>query len=84
MLNRCPVISADSEGAKEIITDTINGFLYRKGDINQLSELIQKIVTNNINTKCITETAYMETREKYSVKRYVAEVSNVIRGLLQN
>lgn len=83
MLNRCPVISADSDGAKEIITDTVNGFLYKTGDIHQLSDLIQKVITQNIDIKCIVDTAYMEAREKYSVKRYVTEVSNIIYGLLQ-
>ncbi len=83
MLNRCPVISADSDGAREIITDTVSGFLYNKGDIHQLSDLIQEIVTKKIDIKYITDTAYIEAREKYSVKRYVAEVSNVIHGLLQ-
>lgn len=78
MMCRCPVISADSDGAKEIITHGVNGLLYTKGNHIQLAELIQNVLENKIDVNRITEQGYLDARQRFSIDRYVKEISNVI------
>jgi len=42
------VISSDTDGGKEIITDGQNGFLFKRGDTNQLANKIEHTLPHNL------------------------------------
>jgi glycosyltransferase involved in cell wall biosynthesis len=82
MLHRCPVIAADSDGVKEIVADTVNGFLYRSGDIEQLAELMIKVLTDSDTTGIITQTAYEWAHQQFAVSKYVQTIESEIEQVL--
>jgi glycosyltransferase involved in cell wall biosynthesis len=72
----CIVISTDNGGCNEYSKDNQNCFLYQQQDVNQLVELIVKII-NNKDTKYISLGA-LETAKKFTWLETVKGLTNLI------
>ncbi|MBR3252633.1 glycosyltransferase [Candidatus Saccharibacteria bacterium] len=53
----CVVTDSDGGGAKGLITDNINGFIIRKGDINELLAKMNLIISDNKKANCLANNA---------------------------
>lgn len=76
------VIGADSGGTSEIITDGVDGFLYRVDDPENLATVIQKAIANPAISKIIAERGHKQSLEKYSISRVVDEIEEIYKKLL--
>jgi 1,2-diacylglycerol 3-alpha-glucosyltransferase len=47
MASALPIIAVDAGALSELITDKINGFLYKEGDLLAMAQFIEDIITNN-------------------------------------
>jgi L-malate glycosyltransferase len=83
MLNRCPVIAADSEGVCEIVTDKHNGLLYKRGDIDHLTQLITDVLSGKVSTGILIANAYENALKKYSIETYVSSISYIVNDSLE-
>lgn len=78
MMNNCPVIAADSEGVKEIITDGYNGYIYEKGNTAQLADLLCKVLGGDKEQDKIVENAFNDSNSRFSIDAYVKSISDII------
>jgi glycosyltransferase involved in cell wall biosynthesis len=83
MLNNCPVIAANNEGAAEIIQHGKNGFIYSMGNVESLADQMKSVISEKDLLKTITHNAYIESKEKYSISNYVTNITNKI-NLISN
>ncbi|WP_373600018.1 glycosyltransferase [Paraclostridium bifermentans] len=70
-----PVISTDTDGAKDIIIDGFNGCMVNKGDYKQLSELLESINNKNIE---INPKNCIDSIQKFSADCVIDMVENII------
>ena len=77
------VISTDSTGGKEAITQSINGFLYSVGDYMELTNILTCVLSLSRDERsAIGENARKKVIEKYSVVKMVNTWIRVYRGLI--
>jgi glycosyltransferase involved in cell wall biosynthesis len=73
-------ISSRNQGAKEIITDKKNGFLFNIGDEQQLSEIISAL--GKYNLKKISKNA-VHTAENFSASRIFSKTEKIYLNLVK-
>ena len=67
MLYKKPIIAADSEGPREIITDMKDGVLVRKGSPEEMAKAIEKLLKNPDLAKSLIKKASLTVRERYDI-----------------
>ena len=80
---KIPVVSTNIRGSREIIEDWINGVLYQKSNINQLSSAILKLKNDKDLVKKITLNAYNMLNSFYTDKQYNSRQLKIIKDLLK-
>ena len=70
MLSGCLVIGADSAGTKELIEDSVTGFLYPYGDVDKLAETIRYALVNKESMKTIADRG-----RSFMVKNMTSEIN---------
>lgn len=72
----CPVIATNVGGIPEVVQDEYNGFLFEKGNIDQLSELIYKLLINAQLRSDFGENS-LEMAKHYTVKESVKKLAEI-------
>lgn len=70
MLNKKPVIGANSGATPELIENGKNGFLYEAGDFKELAEKIEFFMDNKAEIVEFGENGYNFAKEKFDEKIY--------------
>lgn len=78
-----PVIGADTGATAELIRDGENGYLYQKGNVNDLADKIIRL-TQNGEYEYLSDTAYDYAHKNFGVKRNVMQICEVYQKLLEN
>lgn len=68
-----PVVLSDVGGAREMVWDDINGYLYPVSDVDRLAAILEKLATNLPATRAIGEEARQIAVERFSFSRMVDE-----------
>ncbi|MGF1542646.1 MAG: glycosyltransferase family 4 protein [Pleurocapsa sp.] len=63
-----PVIASAAGGALELIEDGKNGYLFPPGDINALSQLIQKLIADGTLAKTLGQQGYVDAQQNFSLE----------------
>lgn len=71
------VIGADSGGTPEIITDGVNGFLYRTEDPESLAQAVVRALSDLDRARKVAQVGYEQSIDRYSIKRVVDEVIDI-------
>lgn len=74
-----PIFSSDCEtGPKDIMDNGINGYMYKLGDINDLSRKLTLLVNTSFNRNIIRERAKFYNSENYlkRLKKYLSKLDN--------
>jgi glycosyltransferase involved in cell wall biosynthesis len=74
----CPVVAAESGGVGEIITHEKTGLLYKAGNAEALAEALHRLCTEASFAQEMVYRANAEVNCRYTVDRYVQEVSAII------
>ena len=86
MAHKKIVIAADAGGPKEIIEDSVNGFLVEPNNVNRLKNKIEFCI-NNFNSndfQQIRENAFITVKEKYSIDKFSSAYSDLFHSLTQS
>jgi glycosyltransferase involved in cell wall biosynthesis len=70
---RVPVVASDSGGMNEVIADGENGFLFAKGDVKGLADIILKLCNDRSVVKRLSDHA----RSPKSISSYVDELERI-------
>lgn len=71
-LSGLPVIASNVDGIKEIINNR-NGLLFKVGDVDDLTDKINKLVNNKTKRKKLGARLQQEVKEKFDLKKIVKQ-----------
>jgi glycosyltransferase involved in cell wall biosynthesis len=77
---RVPVVATDSEGINEVIADGENGFLFEKGDVKRLADIIRTLCNDRSVVKRLSDHA----RQPKSISFYVDELERIYDDVMNN
>ena len=83
MLNRRPVIGADSGGIPDLIEDGRTGLLFQKGDSGKLAEAMRKILKDDRFAQQIAENGYQYVKGNLSSERIGEKMFAVYKDALK-
>jgi glycosyltransferase involved in cell wall biosynthesis len=75
-----PVVMTNTGGAPEQIEDGVNGFLYRSGDVETLTDYLARLASPTLRAQ-MGAAAARGVRERFPLSRMVAEYSALIERL---
>lgn len=82
--HRVPVVSTRTQGAEELVTDTVNGILVPVGEPRLLSERLTELLTGNADTRRrLAEQGSVTLQGEHSVETVVARYLDLYRRLLE-
>jgi glycosyltransferase involved in cell wall biosynthesis len=73
------VIGTSVGGTVEIVTDSLNGFLYKPGDIEHLKKCITHFIQNPKDAELMGLNAYKVYQEKFLTNGYFVKSANIIK-----
>ena len=77
-----PCIGADSGGIREIITDGVDGLLFRHGDSRELSGKIRIVRDDKNKRDLFVKNAKRKVKERFDIEQTVEETEKVFSGLM--
>lgn len=78
-----PVIGGAHGGTPEIIEDGINGYLVRYGDVEQLADRLQRLISNDSLRREMGAQAFAKVRREFTFGRFSSELSVILNELLE-
>lgn len=81
MLSSILVIAVDTAGTKEIISDRDTGYLYKKGEINELSTLIEYAINHKMESNNIVKKAYFYAQEEFDYLKYTKNIMELYQKM---
>lgn len=82
MLAGCVTIGADTGATNELIKDKENGFLYERGNYNDLAEKILYVIGHKEDMKNITQAAQNFALEKFDADIYYEKIYNIYKSII--
>jgi len=82
MALRKPVVASNIPGPDEIVLDGQTGFLVKPGDINQLAEKIQILISDPKLANALGTRARIRTEELFDMSEKIKELERIYEGLL--
>lgn len=70
-----PVISTDTSGARDIVIDGYNGWMFNRGDFKQLSKIL---IDLNYKNKLINPENCINSVQKFSTESVIDKVENIL------
>lgn len=76
-----PVIAHDLEGMREVVADTVSGFLVSPGDVATLALRLDQLLSDDALRKRIGAAGSAMVRDKFDIKLRLDEYLNLYRGI---
>lgn len=76
-----PVITTNSGAQEEIIDNNINGYIVDSGNVEQLTNIIEQIYLNPIETKQIALHGKQKVINKFTLEQYYRSINNLFNNL---
>lgn len=84
MMSSNPVIGTNAGGTTELIEDGVNGFLYTRGNAEQLAEDMEVFLKNPDTVREMGTKAYQSVLGKFTQKENAYNVEKVYEGICRN
>jgi glycosyltransferase involved in cell wall biosynthesis len=78
-----PVVLSDVDGAREMVRDGINGYLYPVSDVEHLAAILGRLAANPDARRRMGEEARRIVVEQFSFSRMVDEYETLCRGIIK-
>lgn len=82
MLAGIPVVGSNTGGTPELIEDGIDGFLYEKGNINQLAKKIEALITNPKLRQEMGRNAQIKAKNRFLISNCVSEIERIYHEVI--
>jgi len=79
---RCPVVSTDVGGVKEVVEDEKSGYLVEPDDSSALANAIIDILSNPDKARRMAEYGHQKVTSKFASSRLVSDIRNLYMELL--
>lgn len=79
-----PIIVSDTSGPKDIIKNGLNGFLFEKDNIDQLTKYFDLLLNDENLRKKIGTIARKTVEENYNFDKVASEYLNLFNGILES
>ena len=79
MANSLPVVCSDAIGLQDYISRGKNGFVFKKGDLDDLVKYMDIILRDKENLVRMGENSYKLVVSKYNPERYVNTITTIIK-----
>ena len=80
-----PIIAAAHGGLTEIVTDSLDGFLFKPNDLNDLNRVLNEITKMcSIDYSSLSENALKTYHDKFTEDAYIENLSNLFRCTIKN
>lgn len=83
-LVKIPTVSFDIEGIHEILEDGKSGYIVPRYDIEELTNKISKLITNEIKRNTFAKKSYIRAKKNWDYKTMVKKHHEIYRHLLNN
>ena len=77
------VIGGAHGGTPEIIEDGINGYLVRHGDVEQLADRLQRLLSNDLLRREMGAQGRAKVRREFTFARFSSELNGILSELLE-
>ena len=81
MASKVSIIASPVGGIPDAISDKINGLLIQPGDVGALSEAIKSLLDSDILCQALSDKAYEDVRNKFSVDVVVPQIESLYQEL---
>ena len=71
-----PVVGSNIGGIPELVEDGYNGFLFEAGNVDELKEILKKLIKNPSELKRLEESAF-ESVKKYSMDEHIEKLEKI-------
>ena len=78
-----PFIGSNTGGIAEFIDDGINGLLFEKGNVLQLSEKIQYLLNNTEEAKVLGENLFIKVKKQICSGKYYETLSAIYNNMIE-
>lgn len=76
-----PVIGTNTGGFPEIVEDGETGLLYSPGDVQDLAEKIQMLLTSPSSYNLFSREGQLRVYKRFNKQRYIADLEKIIREI---
>lgn len=83
MMSSNPVIGSDTGGTPELIQDGENGYLYEKGNIEELAQKMEIFLKNPEKIRFMGNAAYVDSTSKFTRKRNAQDIEQIYLEILK-
>lgn len=84
MLSGCVTITSDSGAGREIIEDNITGYIYKLGDVNELTSTLEKIINDKKRAMEIAHNGQKDALSKYDSTRNAEQVLSLYKSIIES
>lgn len=77
-----PVISASSGGPEEVIEDNVTGWLFKRGDSQQLRDIMQDLINNPEKVQLVRENLRKSSFNFANLENYIMKVKEIYLKIL--
>lgn len=77
MMSSNPVIGSNTGGTPEVIRDGENGYLYEKGNVEELAQKMEIFLKNPEKIRFMGNVAYTDSNSKFTRKRNAQEIEQI-------
>lgn len=83
LINRLPIMAFDNPGLNEIVIDSLNGFLSKDGDVENIAKKIEYLQENPVKLQELSDNAYKFAQENYSLEAFEKRINEHYRDVLK-
>lgn len=84
MMSSNPVIGSNTGGTPELIRDGENGYLYEKGNVEELAQKMEIFLKNPEKIRFMGNAAYVDSSSKFTRKRNAQEIEQIYLAILKS
>lgn len=82
ILGGCIVLGANTGATKEIISDHINGYIYKQGNLDDFCTKLTDIINNIETNRILADMAKEDAKIKYSIENSTKRIVNIYENIM--